>query len=252
MVEKTALEQRGSTSFWSPEPVLIFAGTASYKVKQPRCTRFFADLRLKIEAVYERHFKSFHMEATPLKTAKWTHLNRAVSLSWNVSISIRWKPRQNPTPICTAKGVLGELDIGRKQNGRYPHNATVGPLPIRTSIWVHLAKSDCPDQFLTSSLNNAVIFGLTSVYVTVLLNEKLGYFVRDRSWFVILFKLLLGVTYTCVIRPTVRSRWLQINPVIYLPLLFSTFLWTKTNLSPNKKRQKERGQHPSCFKKLRQ
>ena len=93
MVEKTALEQRGSTSFWSPEPVLIFAETASYKVKQPRCTRFFADLRLKIEAVYERHFKSFHMEATPLKTAKWTHLNRAVSLSWNVSISIRWKIR---------------------------------------------------------------------------------------------------------------------------------------------------------------
>ena len=87
-----------------------------------------------------------------------------------------------------------------------------------------MAKSDCPDQFLTSSLNNAVIFGLTSVYVTVVLNEKLGYFARDRSLFVILFKLLLGVTYTCVIRPTVRSRWLQINPVIYLPLLFSTFL----------------------------
>ena len=118
MVEKTALEQRGSTSFWSPEPVLIFAETASYKVKQPRCTRFVADLRLKIEAVYERHFKSYHMEATPLKTAKWTRSNRAVSLSWNVLISIRWKTRQNPTPICTAKGVLGELDIGRKQNGR--------------------------------------------------------------------------------------------------------------------------------------
>lgn len=118
MVEKTALEQRGSTSFWSPEPVLIFAETASYKVKQPRCTRFVADLRLKIEAVYERHFKSYHMEATTPKTAKWTLSNRAVSLSWNVLISIRWKTRQNPTPICTAKGVLGELDIGRKQNGR--------------------------------------------------------------------------------------------------------------------------------------
>ena len=115
-----------------------------------------------------------------------------------------------------------------------------------------MAKSDCPDQFLTSNLNNAVIFGLTSVYVTVLLNEKLGYFARDRSWFVILFKLLLGVTYTGVIRQSVRSRWLHINLVIYLPFLFSTFLWTKTNLSPNKKRQKERGQHPSCFKKLRQ
>jgi len=180
------LEQRGSTSFWSPQPVPIFAETASYKVKHPRSNGFVADLRLTIEAGYERHFKSLHMEATPLKTAKWTRSNRAVSLSWNLLF----------------------------------------PLMIRCCyLWSYICIN----------------------YVTVLLNEKLGYFESDRSWFVILFKPLLGVTYTYVIRKSVMLRWLHINLVIYLPFLFSTFLWTKRNLSPNKKRKKEWAQHPSIL-----
>ena len=213
------------------------------KVKQPRRTRFVADLRLKIEAVYERHFKSFHMEATPLKTAKWTRSNRAVSLTWNVLISIRWKTRQNPTPICTAKGVLGELDIGRKQNGRYPHMATVGPLSIRTSICFHLAKSDCPDQFLTYILNNAVIFGLTSVYVSVLLNEKLGYFARDRSRFVILFISDRGYG---------QDGYILTKLFIYLLYFLRFYKQRRIWVQIKNAKKSEANIRPSCLKKPRQ